>query len=93
MLNMAIRNTKKLIREKELSENITIENPMLWYPNGYGESPLYTLSVKITDEMRQLVREEVKSRTNSDVIFFRTGRYSTYGTPMFKEDDHYFSSY
>ena len=49
--------------------------------------------VKVTDEMRQLVREEVKSRTDHDVIFFRTGHYSVYGTPMFKEDDHYFSSY
>lgn len=49
--------------------------------------------VKVTDKMRQLVREEVKSRTDHDVIFFRTGHYSVYGTPMFKEDDHYFSSY
>ena len=49
--------------------------------------------VKVTDEMRQLVREEVKHRSNHDVIFFRTGHYSVYGTPMFKEDDHYFSGY
>ena len=45
-----IWQNKKLIRERELSENITIANPELWYPNGYGERPLYTLSVKITDE-------------------------------------------
>lgn len=47
----------------------------------------------VTEELRQLVREELESRTNSDVIFFQMGGYSKYGTPLFKEGCHYFSSY
>ena len=47
----------------------------------------------VTDAMRQLVREEWNSRSNYDVIFFRAQRYSDYGVPMFKEGNHYFSSY
>jgi len=40
-----------------------------------------------------LVRQELESRTNYEVIFFTAGRYSRYGVPMFKVGDHYFSSY
>lgn len=46
----------------------------------------------VKDDILQLVREEIKNRTNSDVIFFRTKHYSPYGTPMFRECCHYFSS-
>lgn len=47
----------------------------------------------VDDYVRNLVIEELKDRTNSDVIFFRMDRYSDYGTPLFKEDGHYFSAY
>lgn len=47
----------------------------------------------VDNYVRNLVLEELKDRTNSDVIFFRMGRYSDYGTPLFKEDGHYFSAY
>lgn len=47
----------------------------------------------VTDDVRQLVREEMESRTNSEVIFFRTGHYSPYGTPLFQEGSHYFNKY
>lgn len=47
----------------------------------------------VTDEVRQLVREEMASRTNYDVIFFRTDHYSQYGTPLFQVGCHYFSAY
>lgn len=46
----------------------------------------------VKKELYELVVEEVHNRTNYDVIFFRTGHYSKYGTPMFKEDSHYFNS-
>lgn len=46
-----------------------------------------------TDENCALVVEELIFRKNFDVIFFNTGNYSKYGTPMFKVGDHYFSSY
>lgn len=47
----------------------------------------------VKDELVQLVREELENRTDYDVIFFRTERYSDYGVPMFQIEDHYFSSY
>lgn len=47
----------------------------------------------VKDELVQLVREELKNRTNYDVIFFRTQHYHSYGVPMFQVGAHYFSSY
>ncbi len=47
----------------------------------------------VQEELVNLVREELEDRTNFDVIFFRTGRYSQYGTPLFQVGNHYFSSY
>lgn len=46
----------------------------------------------VKKELYELVVEEVQNRTNHDVIFFRTGHYSEYGTPLFKEGAHYFNS-
>lgn len=47
----------------------------------------------VMDDIVQLVKEELQSRTNYDVMFFRTLHYSKYGTPLFQEGNHYFSSY
>ena len=47
----------------------------------------------VKDDIRNLVLEELETRTNSDVIFFRTGKYSDYGSPLFKVGNHYFSRY
>lgn len=46
----------------------------------------------VTDSIRQLVIEEAQSRTNHDVMYFTAGKYSKYGTPMFKVGNHCFSS-
>ena len=46
----------------------------------------------VKKELYELVVEEVQNRTNYDVIFFRTGHYSEYGAPLFKEGAHYFNS-
>lgn len=46
----------------------------------------------VKKELYELVVEEVQDRTNYDVIFFRTGHYSEYGNPLFKEGAHYFNS-
>ena len=45
----------------------------------------------VTEEITQLVREELEHRTNNDVLYFHAGRYGAYGTPMFQEGNHYFS--
>ena len=48
---------------------------------------------EVRDDICQLVKEELETRTNLDVVFFTAGRYSNYGVPMFKVENHYFSSY
>ncbi len=34
--------------ENILTHTINLDNPMLWYPNGYGEQPLYELTAELT---------------------------------------------
>ena len=46
----------------------------------------------VKDDIRELVISELTSRTNSEVIYFRTAKYSIYGTPLFKVGNHYFSA-
>lgn len=47
----------------------------------------------VRDDIYQLVREELVSRTNYDVIFFTANCYSDFGTPLFQVGNHCFSSY
>jgi N-acetylmuramoyl-L-alanine amidase len=47
----------------------------------------------VRDDIVELVKEELLKRTNTEVLYFRTERYSSYGTPAFKEGNHYFSNY
>lgn len=47
----------------------------------------------VKEDIVQLIEEELVCRTDSDVVFFRTGHYSSYGTPLFQVGNHYFSSY
>lgn len=47
--------------------------------------------VEVSEESRQAVRMEIESRTNSEILYFRTKDYHTFGTPMFPYKDHYFS--
>ena len=44
-------------------------------------------------DIRDLVLQEIANRTDHDVVFFRTGHYSSYGTPLFQVGHHYFSAY
>ena len=45
----------------------------------------------VRDDIRQLVIEEMKNRTNYEVLYFRTTYYHNFGTPLFNEGAHYFS--
>lgn len=57
------------------------------------QSQYYTkCKQKSTSRLRRLIRQEMRKRTNYDVIFFRTKHYICYGEPLFKEGHHYFSS-
>ena len=41
--------------------------------------------------MYRLVAEEIYSRTNDQVLWYRTRRYHGFGKPIIKEGNHYFS--
>ena len=45
----------------------------------------------IPENIYRICAEEVRSRTDTKVWFFRTGRFSDYGTPWTKIGDHFFS--
>lgn len=47
----------------------------------------------VMDDIRELVVEEVKNRSNYDVVFFTADKYGKYGTPMFQVGNHYFARY
>lgn len=47
----------------------------------------------VDKKIRRLVKDEMKSRTNNQVMFFTAGRYGEYGAPMFRVGNHYFSKY
>lgn len=47
----------------------------------------------VRTDIMELVKEELEKRTNSECIYFRAGGYPSDGTPLFKEGNHYFSSY
>ena len=47
----------------------------------------------VKEELCELVRSELKERTDYDVVFFRTKHYHSFGTPMFQVGAHYFSKY
>ena len=46
-----------------------------------------------TDEVVELVKEELVNRTDSEVLWFRSGHYHTFGTPVRSVGNHYFSTY
>jgi N-acetylmuramoyl-L-alanine amidase len=45
----------------------------------------------VMDDIYQLVLEELESRTNYEVVYFRTKYYCKFGEPMFQVGNHYFS--
>lgn len=46
---------------------------------------------EITEDVFDIALQEYENRTNSEILYFRTGRYGS-GTPAFKHGDHYFST-
>ena len=47
----------------------------------------------VKEDIRKLVKEEMKARMNYDVMFFNSIGYCPYGQPLFKVGNHYFSKY
>ena len=46
----------------------------------------------VREDIKQLVIEELQSRTNSTVYYFRANRFHSFGTPVVQEGNHYFST-
>ena len=42
-------------------------------------------------DIYKLIAEEVYTRTNDKVLWYRTKKYHTYGEPIIQEGNHYFS--
>ena len=47
----------------------------------------------VRDDIRQLVIEELRYRTNSNIHYFRANHYHGFGTPVVQVGNHYFSTY
>lgn len=60
------------------------------YAQGQFSCVGYFMKKTPSEEDYEAVYTEIENRQNEEVIYFRTGRYGS-GTPLFKEDDHYFS--
>ena len=43
------------------------------------------------DDIYKIIAQEMYERTNSDVLYYRTKQYHSYGTPILVEGSHYFS--
>lgn len=50
-----------------------------------------SISVEPSDETIEIVLEEIENRQNYEILYFRTNKYHSFGTPCFKYKDHYFS--
>lgn len=46
---------------------------------------------EVSDSDYAAVKEEIGCRKNRSVLYFMAGKYSTYGTPLFKHGGHFFS--
>lgn len=95
--------------ESELGKRLVISTILNRVDSGYYSNNVYDViyqpyqfevtmngrldRVSVTDDIITMVKEEIQSRTNYNVIYFRTDYYSEYGTPLFQEGSHYFSSF
>jgi len=64
--NTKILASTELVSKKDGTGNVyesefTVQNPKLWWPNGYGEQPLYILRVILTDEAGHILEEKEKT--------------------------------
>lgn len=46
---------KEVVKDLGVPYRVEIENPQLWWPNGYGKQPLYTVRVELKDSEGELL--------------------------------------
>lgn len=67
---------------------------VIYQPNQF--SPMWNGRInrcEVREDICQLIREELASRSNYEVLFFNANNYSNFGVPLFQVGNHYFSSY
>ena len=57
-----------------------------------SDGRFYKADAYISEEDMDAVLAELTERSDTEIIFFRTERYSDYGTPAYQIGDHYFST-
>ncbi|MDF2685350.1 MAG: beta-mannosidase, partial [Clostridia bacterium] len=77
-----IYSKKRRIVENYIEETIDIINPKLWYPNGYGEQPLYSLEIKI-----------LKNENDEKIIDSRTVKFGIRTVKILQLPDEKDSTY
>lgn len=58
------------------------------YPDGMKK---WANDAHDSDVCKQAIWDEINERSDTKIVYFRTGHYSEYGTPAYKYKDHYFS--
>lgn len=48
---------RRLIVENQIRQRVSLAEPELWWPNGYGEQPLYTLHITVGDKNDQVIQD------------------------------------
>lgn len=55
--NKIVWEQRRVIVESYVEERVSLAEPELWWPNGYGEQPLYTLYMEVCDRENKIVQE------------------------------------
>ena len=80
-----IINQKKKYKRKNYYDVIQAKNAFATYSKGMIER------AEPTELTYKVVKEELEYQTNTEILYFRTKHYHTFGTPCFKHGAHYFS--
>ncbi|MEZ0216842.1 MAG: glycoside hydrolase family 2 protein [Rariglobus sp.] len=87
-IELAGQVTKRTVQLSQglnvLQESLSIKNPRLWWPNGYGEQPLYDLKVKVAgDESRKRIGLRTVVIHNETDTHGKSMTFVVNGVPVF----------
>ncbi len=71
------------VRSNHLNTHVTVENPQLWWPNGYGDQPLYKVKVELISKEDESVLDVWEKK-----IGLRTATVNTDPMPDEKFEEH-----
>ena len=57
-LNVTDPDGNVIVCQADASKQVTIENPQLWWPNGFGKQPLYRVSISLVCGDKEIDRTE-----------------------------------